>query len=196
MVAKVQRSLARRLRFSISTSRFGQPRHIRWNKSADRGHLAALCGQYRDTGDPVGRGALLRCGRRRLVHRWRSHRPFCRVAISVPGEVYTIPPSSPLHYVTYVHIYSVTPDTVVVGYTPEYMGAVVSPDGTVVYGTGYTYMPYVGTVYYGYPPTYGYGATFALGAAEGFAFGFAVGAFWGAASPYWGPYCPAGGCHT
>ncbi|WP_420996883.1 carbohydrate-binding family V/XII [Cupriavidus sp. 30B13] len=116
-----------------------------------------------------------------------------RVATEVPGAIYTIPASSPLHYVTYVRIYSVAPDTVVVGYTPGYMGVVIGADGTVVYGTGYAYPAYVGNVYYGYPPTYGYGAGFALGAAEGFAFGFAAGAFWGAASPYWGPYWWGGG---
>ncbi|RZT32405.1 carbohydrate-binding family V/XII [Cupriavidus agavae] len=111
-----------------------------------------------------------------------------RVATEVASAIYTIPPSSPLYYVTYVRIYSVTPATVVVGYTPGYLGVVVNPDGTVVYGTGYVYPPYVGTYYYGYPVTYGYGAGFGIGVAEGFAFGFAAGAIWGAASPYWGPY--------
>ncbi len=111
-----------------------------------------------------------------------------QVATEVPSAIYTIPPSSPLYYVTYVRIYSVTPTTVVVGYTPGYMGVVVSPDGTVVYGTGYVYPPYVGSYYYGYPVTYGYGAGFGIGVAEGFAFGFAAGAIWGAAAPYWGPY--------
>ncbi len=92
------------------------------------------------------------------------------VATEVPSAIYTIPPSSPVYYVTYVRIYSVTPDTVVVGYTPGYMGVVVSADGTVVYGTGYVYPAYVGAVYYGYPVTYGYGAGFGIGLAEGFAF--------------------------
>nr|WP_245643929.1 carbohydrate-binding family V/XII [Paraburkholderia oxyphila] len=110
------------------------------------------------------------------------------VATAVPEVIYAMPPSSPLYYVTYVRIYSSTPDTVVVGYTPGYMGVMVSADGTVVYGTGYVYAPYVGDVYYGYPATYGYGAGFALSAAEGFAFGFAAGAIWGGASPWWGPY--------
>ena len=39
------------------------------------------------------------------------------VASSVPAIVYSIPPSSPLHYVTYVRVYDVTPQYVVVGYT-------------------------------------------------------------------------------
>ncbi|MBN8874438.1 MAG: hypothetical protein J0H67_16505 [Rhodospirillales bacterium] len=116
------------------------------------------------------------------------------VADVVPSAIYGIPPSSPLYYVTYVRVYQATPDVVVVGYTPGYMGVVVSPAGTVVYGTGYVYPPYVGPVWYGYPPTYGYGAGFALGAATGFAFGFAAGAIWGSAcTPYWGPYAYHGG---
>lgn len=112
-----------------------------------------------------------------------------QVATEVPAAIYGIPPSSPVYYVTYVHIYSVTPQTVVVGYTPGYLGVVVNSDGTVVYGTGYTYPAYVSqTVYYGYPPTYGYGAGFAVGALTGFAFGYAAGAYWGSPEPYWGPY--------
>ncbi|CAE6686867.1 hypothetical protein R70006_00133 [Paraburkholderia domus] len=114
------------------------------------------------------------------------------VADTVPASIYAIPAASPVHYVTYVHVYSATPDTVVVGYTPGYMGVVVNADGTVVYGTGYVYAPYVGDVYYGYPATYGYGAGFALGTTVGFAFGFAIGATWGAPSPYWGPYWGGG----
>lgn len=115
------------------------------------------------------------------------------VADAVPAPIYTIPAASPVHYVTYVHIYSSTPDEVVVGYTPGYLGVLVNADGTVVYGTGYVYAPYVGDVYYGYPATYGYGAGFALGTTVGFAFGFAIGATWGAPSPYWGPYWWGGG---
>lgn len=109
-----------------------------------------------------------------------------RVADSVPGAIYTIPTASPLHYVTYVHVYESTPDTVVVGYTPGYLGMIASPDGTMVYGTGYNYPPVVvDNTWVGYPPSYGYNA--ALDTAEGFAFGFAAADMWGA-EPYWGPY--------
>ncbi|MFS8036928.1 carbohydrate-binding family V/XII [Xanthobacter sp. AM11] len=112
-----------------------------------------------------------------------------RVADVVPDVIYTIPVSSPLHYVTYVRIYATTPDAVVVGYTPGYMGVVVAPGGTVVYGTGYYCPGYVGTYWLSCPVTYGLGAGFALGAVDGFAFGFAAGWGWGAAvGPYWGPY--------
>jgi hypothetical protein len=111
------------------------------------------------------------------------------VSTRVPTVIYTIPVSSPLHYVTYVRIYRYTPTVVYVGYTPGYMGTCVTPSGVVVYGTGYYYPAYVGTVWVGYPPTYGYGAGFACGNATGFAFGFAAGAWMGDCwpKPYWGP---------
>ncbi len=84
--------------------------------------------------------------------------PFA-VATAVPAVIYSIPPSSPVHYVTYVRVYSSTPTTVFVGYTPGYYGTVMSTDGVVVYGTGYVYPPYVGAYYwYPPPPTYGCGA--------------------------------------
>ncbi|HEX9477234.1 MAG TPA: hypothetical protein VGA90_00650, partial [Methylomirabilota bacterium] len=44
------------------------------------------------------------------------------VAISVPPVIYTIPASSPLHFVTYVYVYGSTPDVVYTGYTPGYLG--------------------------------------------------------------------------
>ena len=102
------------------------------------------------------------------------------VATSVPGVIYTIPISSPLHYVTYVQVYGSTPTVVYVGYTPGYLGTVVTPEGVVVYGTGVVYPAYVGTVWYPPPPTYGYGAGFAWGATTGFMMGaVAGGAMWG-----------------
>jgi hypothetical protein len=80
------------------------------------------------------------------------------VATSVPAEIYSIPPSSSLHYVTYVKVYRSTPEVVYIGYTPGYYGTVVSSTTTtVVYGTGFFYPPYVGSVWYGAPYTYGYG---------------------------------------
>jgi hypothetical protein len=106
------------------------------------------------------------------------------VATVVPAVIYTIPPSSPLHYVTYVHVYGSTPQTVYVGYTPGYYGTVVAPSSVVVYGTGYVYPPvYVGAYWYPPPPTYGYGAGFGWGAVTGFAFGAMTTAAWGGA---WG----------
>jgi hypothetical protein len=68
------------------------------------------------------------------------------VATKVPELIYSIPTSSPLHFITYAKIYDYTPDGVIVGYTPGYTGAYVS-DGCIVYGTGYSYRPWIGTVW-------------------------------------------------
>src|SRR3954471_21212437 len=105
------------------------------------------------------------------------------VAASVPAVIYSIPPSSPMHYVTYVRVYSSTPTTVFVGYTPGYYGTVMTTDGVVVYGTGYYYPAYVGTYWYPYPPTYGYGVGFTVG----FVWGFGMAGGWGH------PCCYGGG---
>ena len=116
------------------------------------------------------------------------------VATSVPSVVYTIPPSSPLHYVTYVKIYETKGDTVYVGYTGGYYGSCVT-SGTVVYGTGYYYPPYVGSVWYGPPATYGVGVGMTYTPWTGWTYGFGFGWSWGAvtvgwgygAYPWWGP---------
>jgi hypothetical protein len=117
------------------------------------------------------------------------------VATAVPAEIYTIPASSALHYVTYVRVYESTPEVVVVGYTPGYYGTVVA-DGVVVYGTGYAYTPWVGTVYYAPPVTWGYSCGIVYTPWSGWAFTFGVAwgwGYWGGwyapyPTPYWGPY--------
>jgi hypothetical protein len=78
----------------------------------------------------------------------------------VPAVIYSIPRSSPLHYVTYVRIYDATPEVVYVGYTPGYVGSYVSTDVVVVYGSGWHYHPWIGTVWYGSPVTWGFGFSF------------------------------------
>ncbi|HTL57748.1 MAG TPA: hypothetical protein VL361_18825 [Candidatus Limnocylindrales bacterium] len=81
------------------------------------------------------------------------------VASTVPEEIYTIPPSSPLYYVTFTRIYSASEDEVEVGYSPGYQGA-YEDDGTVVYGTGWDYQPWYGDEYYGWGWTWGYSYTY------------------------------------
>jgi hypothetical protein len=111
------------------------------------------------------------------------------VASSVPAVIYTIPASSPLHYVTYAYVFGSTPQTVTVGYTPGYYGTVLAPTGTIVYGTGYVYPPvYWGSFWYPLPVTYGFGTGFFWGSVTGFAFGAAAGAIWGGAWGHWGGY--------
>src|SRR4029077_9542547 len=72
-------------------------------------------------------------------------------------------------------VYGATDKVVYVGYTPGYMGTVVSPDGVVVFGTGYSYQPCVGTVYYPGSVSYGAMAQPVYNPAVGMAFGFAMG---------------------
>jgi hypothetical protein len=81
-------------------------------------------------------------------------------ATSVPPVVYTIPRSDPLHYVTYVRVYDATPEVVYVGYRPGYVGSYATIDGTVVYGSGWYYRPWIGTVWYATPVTWGFGFSF------------------------------------
>jgi hypothetical protein len=88
--------------------------------------------------------------------------PFGPWAVTsyVPTEIYSIPRSSPLYYVTYVRVYDATPEVVYVGYTPGYVGSYMSSDNVVVYGTGWPYRPWIGSVWYGAPLTWGFGFSF------------------------------------
>ncbi len=121
------------------------------------------------------------------------------VATTVPAAIYTIPATSPLHYVTYVKTYSASDDTVYVGYTPGYHGEYVDPvSNVVVYGTGYYYTPWIGTAWYGPPVTYGFGVATTYTPWAGWGLAFGIGWAWGAATvysgwgwgayPWWGPY--------
>jgi hypothetical protein len=104
------------------------------------------------------------------------------VATSVPAVIYTIPASSPLHYVTYAYVYGSTPDVVYTGYTPGYLGTVVAPGPSVVFGTGYVYPGWVDTLWFPAPVTWGWGPFdlgFGVDIFTGFEFGFAVGPYWG-----------------
>lgn len=122
------------------------------------------------------------------------------VASVVPEEIYTIPPSAPLHYVTYVKVYSSTPETVNEGYTPGYYGSVVSSNTTtVVYGTGFYYPPYVGNYWYGAPYTYGVGVGSTWTSESGWSLTIGVGYSYAYGYPYyyypwWGPWGYYGYC--
>jgi hypothetical protein len=120
------------------------------------------------------------------------------VASSVPDVIYSIPPSAPLHYVTYVKVYRSTPEVVYVGYTPGYYGTVVSSSTTtVVYGTGYYYPPYIGSYWYGAPYTYGVGvaSTWSMGGGWSLTVGVSYGyGYPYYAYPWWGPWGYYGAC--
>ena len=103
------------------------------------------------------------------------------IATSVPASIYSIPPSSPVYAVTYMRIYGATADAVFAGYTPGYLGAVRTAAGTVVYGTGYNYTPWIGNVWYPAPATYGVAAAPVYNKYVGYTYGFAM----GLATPSW-----------
>ena len=99
------------------------------------------------------------------------------VATYVPPVIYTIPPSSPLHYLTYVQVYGSDQNDAYQGYTPGYMGTEVGDDGTVVYGSGFNYQPWIGSVWVSPPVTWGCG--FAPCWTPSFGWGFNCGFGWG-----------------
>lgn len=89
-------------------------------------------------------------------------------ADSVPKEIYSIPPSSPVYNVTYVTQTSASDSTVESSHTDGYLGMFVigmAAGLAIGYGTGYYYPSYVywggGYPYYrAWPATYGVGAVY------------------------------------
>jgi hypothetical protein len=85
------------------------------------------------------------------------------VCTKVPGEIYEIPISSPVHNVTYVTVEDDDDEWATFATAAMYTGVMIAW-GCAVWGTGYYYPPYYGGFYGGYPmyrgyyPTYGYGA--------------------------------------
>jgi hypothetical protein len=91
-----------------------------------------------------------------------------QTAPSVPQEIYTIPPGSPVYNVTYVTQTTLASGEVEASYTAGYTGAFVAGaavGAVIVGGTGYYYPPYIGYYpgYIGYPPYYA--APYTYGAA-------------------------------
>ncbi|HET8760806.1 MAG TPA: carbohydrate-binding family V/XII [Nitrospiria bacterium] len=115
------------------------------------------------------------------------------LADQAPPEVQAIPPDSPVYNVKYVYVYDATPDIVYVGYYPGYMGA-YPYYGTVVWGTGWYYRPWITPyVYYPRPWSWGFHAHYNPYRGWIFGVGFASGpfyvSFWngGGYGGYWGP---------
>lgn len=80
-------------------------------------------------------------------------------APTVPSDIYTIPPSSPLYNVTYVTQTTAADGSIQASYTAGYLGAFVTGaalGAIVASGTGYYYPPYIGPVagVVGYPAYY------------------------------------------
>ena len=106
---------------------------------------------------------------------------FCT---SVPAAIYTIPPSSPLHNVTYVVVQSSTPTTVVYSQTAGYSGEYVAASGVVMFGAGIVLGAIIANSddHYYYPPpihySYGCGAVYHHG----------YGGYYSASHVAYGPY--------
>jgi hypothetical protein len=69
-----------------------------------------------------------------------------KTAVSVPAEIYTIPPTSPVYNVTYVTQTNETETTVESSSSGGYLGMFILGVGIgacIAYGTGYYYPPYV-----------------------------------------------------
>lgn len=128
-----------------------------------------------------------------------------KVSDERPAEVDKIPASNAAYNTKYVYIYESTPEYVYVGYTPGYVGCYVFGP-TIVYGTGFYYAPWWGTVYYPHPWTWGwsihynpwYGWSFGFGFHMSFCWhgGYYGGAYWGGGwygpPMYRPPYHPGG----
>jgi hypothetical protein len=126
-----------------------------------------------------------------------------KTADSIPKEIYTIPPSSPVYNVTYVTQTTTSTGETEASSTAGYLGIFiigVAVGSTVCYGSGYYYPPYY---YYGpypypiyrpYPVTYGVGAYYnPANGAYGYARG-AYGPYGGVAGAAW--YNPSTGTYA
>jgi hypothetical protein len=91
------------------------------------------------------------------------------LADSVPSDdIDQIPPSVPVYNVKYVRVYDSTPDEVYYGYTPGYEGC-YPWGGTVVWGTGWHYRPWIGPVFWWPRPyTWGFNARYTPWSGWGF----------------------------
>jgi hypothetical protein len=110
-----------------------------------------------------------------------------------PPSIDQVPPTAPVYNTKYVYVYQSTPEVVYVGYLPGYVG-VYPYYGTVVYGTGFYYPPYIGPVYaYPRPATFGVHVSYSpwAGWGVGVSYGtpfFSVGIHFGGYGGYYGPH--------
>jgi hypothetical protein len=122
-------------------------------------------------------------------------------AASIPAEIYSIPPSSPVYNVTYVTQTTTSTGTIEASYTAGYFGSFIvgaTVGAIIAGGTGYYYPPYFYygagyPIYHPYAATYGVGAyynsyTGAYGVAHGVYGPYAGATGWASYNPYTGTY--------
>jgi hypothetical protein len=106
-------------------------------------------------------------------------------ANSVPKDIYSIPPSSPVYNVTYVTQTTSPSGTVQSSYTAGYLGTFIAGAAVgaiLANGTGYYYPPYYGYPVGGYPVYHPYPCTYGVGAY------YNSGAYYGTSKSVYGPY--------
>jgi len=107
---------------------------------------------------------------------------------NVPTVIYTIPPSHPMHNVTYVVVQSSTPTTVVYTQTAGYSGEYVAKTGVLMFGAGVVVGAMIAdSHHHHYPPypvhySYGWGARY----------DYRHGGYYRAGHAAYGPYAGGG----
>lgn len=112
-------------------------------------------------------------------------------ATQVPETIYTIPPSSPVHNVTYVRVYEYDDNEALYGFTAGYLFGFLSW-GVFVHGTGWYYNPYWHhhnrPIYYPRPLSYGGGIYYNPARGNYGRYGYAYGPYRGIeARTSWNP---------
>jgi hypothetical protein len=79
------------------------------------------------------------------------------VATRRPKDVENIPMQNKAYNTKFVHIYEVTDSYTIQGYTAGYLGSYIQGDPVIVFGTGFYYAPWYGSMYYPGPCTWGFG---------------------------------------
>jgi hypothetical protein len=106
-----------------------------------------------------------------------------------PDGIDEIPASSAAYNAKFVYIYEVEKDYVVTGYTSGYLGTYVQGDPVVIFGTGFYYNPWFGSVFYPRPATWGFNFSYNPWTGWTMGFGFNVGFMhigFSFGSPYYG----------
>jgi hypothetical protein len=113
------------------------------------------------------------------------------VATERPKDVENIPMQSAAYGAKFVHIYQVTPEYTIQGYTAGYLGSYIQGDPVLVFGTGFYYNPWFATMYYPRPVTWGFGFSYNPWYGWSMNFGFNIGflhiGFGGGYGGWYGP---------
>jgi hypothetical protein len=97
------------------------------------------------------------------------------VATERPKDVENIPSKSAAYNSKFVYIYEVTADYTVQGYTAGYLGSYIQGDPVIIFGTGFHYTPWFGSLYYPAPSTWGFGFSYNPWTGWGMSYGFNIG---------------------